>query len=154
MATKEQLLREIIAEHFAQSMPDDQQSTNPQCVRDIVARNIDDQLKALVAVRPLLQLGLLHAGMFSPLDLHNPTLHGAISRERRTRQIIQLQQDGQIRDTISADALSRYFDLVMGAAVAEWLLSNNSDVAPLKSALEQAISLFLNGIEIRVRVTA
>lgn len=154
METKEQLLREIIAEQLAQSIPEDHQSHAPQCARDLVASNLDEQLQAFVAVRPLLQLGLLHAGVFSPVDLHNPTSQAAMRRERRTRQIAKLQQEGKIRADIPAEALSQHFDLVTGATVAQWLLNDNSDLAPLKSSLEQAISLFLHGIEARALAVA
>jgi len=75
-------------------------------------------------------------------------------RERRTRQIAKLQQEGKIRADIPAEALSQHFDLVTGATVAQWLLNDNSDLAPLKSSLEQAISLFLHGIEARALAVA
>lgn len=154
METKEQLLREIIAEQLAQAIPEDHQPNTLQCAQDLVACNLDAQLKAYVAVRPLLQLGLLHAGAFSPLDLHHPTSQAAMRRERRTRQIANLQQDGKIRADIPAHILSQHFDLITSAAVAAWLLNDDSDLAPLKSGLEQAISLFLHGIEIGELKTA
>ena len=147
MESKERLLREIIADQFDKQLPPENEAVEASEIAGILPRDMDAELHAVMNARSLLQLGLLHAGAFSPLDLQSPTIQNAERRRRRTLRIASLQKLGKVRDDIPAEMISRHYDLLTGAAIAEWLLGNDMEFAPLKTRYEQALSIFLRGIE-------
>lgn len=114
--------------------------------RDVVAPRVDDRLRRLDQNRWLLELAADHTQYYN-------TAHAFPHRifeenfGRRVERIRQTQAAGGIRDDISAESISWYYEALRNLTTQRWLKERGSSFEDLKARFDEFIKLLNDGLK-------
>jgi len=148
MSSKEAILLALVDELVRKNMPQWMETDVPHHydVRDVIAPHLTDRLNIIAKNRWLLTMAAEHTGYYNAVKSRYIDSALLSNYQSRAKRILAVQKEGKIRNDVSAEEISNYYEALRDLTIQRWLLTPGSSTKDLHQSFDNAMKVLLRGL--------